>query len=159
MKLIKLFLVTLSLCYYVTILKSQTIYEVTPGTKGNEIILTIENESGSVNAKDLQVKPVKFPEVIKFKNALISLGEIEKKNSKDIGFEFDIDREAKSGSRDTLVINIADDNGGSWQKEIIVEYAKPDVYSLRQNYPNPFNPTTKIEYQLPEEKNILVIWQ
>lgn len=148
---------TLSIIIFLSsIMIAQTIYEVTPGTKGNEIILTIENESGSTNAKNLQIRAIKSPEEIKFKSALVSIGEIEKENSKDIGLEFDVEREAKSGSRDTLVINISDENGSSWQKEIIVEYAKPDVYSLRQNYPNPFNPATKIEYQLPEEKRVVI---
>jgi hypothetical protein len=56
---------------YITILlfsclvTAQTVYEVTPGTKGNEIILSIENESGSTDAEELEIKTAKFPEQIK----------------------------------------------------------------------------------------------
>lgn len=30
----------------------------------------------------------------------------------------------------------------------------PEKYDLKQNYPNPFNPVTKIQYEIPETKNV-----
>ena len=141
----------LLLCYFVTLSPcfSQTVYEVMPGTKGNEIILEIENISENLEAKDLQVKPLKIPAKIKFQDALAAIGTLDKEGIKEIGFEFEVESNAVSGKRDTVIFQITDANGTSWNKEIILEYAKPDVFSLEQNYPNPFNPVTTIKYSIP----------
>ena len=108
------YFVTLSLCF------SQTVYEVMPGTKGNEIILEIENISENIEAKDLQVKPLKIPAKIKFQDALAAIGTLDKEGIKEIGFEFEVESNAVSGKRDTVIFQITDANGTSWNKEIII---------------------------------------
>ena len=112
----------LFLCYFVTLSPcfAQTVYEVMPGTKGNEIILEIENISENIEAKDLQVKPLKIPAKIKFQDALAAIGTLDKEGIKEIGFEFEVESNAVSGKRDTVIFQITDANGTSWNKEIII---------------------------------------
>ena len=50
------------------------------------------------------------------------------------------------------------DNDGSYEysPEVESEIDAPKDYLLSQNYPNPFNPSTKIDYQLPFESNVMI---
>jgi photosystem II stability/assembly factor-like uncharacterized protein len=38
----------------------------------------------------------------------------------------------------------------------VIDGNKPLVYELAQNYPNPFNPTTKIEYSIPAQAQVVL---
>ena len=46
----------------------QTIYDVTPGTKGNRIIISLENESKVSAAKNVEVKLVRSSQALIFNN-------------------------------------------------------------------------------------------
>lgn len=128
---------------------SQTVYQVEPGTKGNKIILTIENTSASLSVNTLMIVETNLSEFIDIKDNAITISNISKSSSKEAEIEFDVLSEAPINNMDTLKFLLSNENGDSWSKEIILEYTPPKVYALFQNYPNPFNPSTTIKYSLP----------
>ena len=128
---------------------SQTVYKVEPGTKGNKIILTIENTSASLSVNTLEIMETNQSEFIDIKDNAITVSNITKGSEKDVEIEFDILIEAPINIKDSLNFVLTNGNGNSWSKKIILEYTPPKSYALFQNYPNPFNPTTTIRYSIP----------
>ena len=137
------------------VLSAQTIYKLTPGTKDNKIILTIENSSEETNMSNINVVVNNNISAIKFHKLSRIIDEIKDCQSKEVEFAFDVDRIVDVNSTDTLNFLISS-KSGSWTKEILIGYDLPKEFKLEQNYPNPFNPTTTIEFSLPKDGKYVI---
>ncbi len=140
----------------------QTIYELIPGTKGNEIMLTVANVSEINPAANVKVKP--HPILSKgegFQEKTITFHQLEQtieilnpKEEKEVTFVFDVSRNAQINKRDTIDFMITSSDGIMMTKQFVFGYAGPKEFKLEQNFPNPFNPTTTIQYQLPQDAKV-----
>jgi hypothetical protein len=129
-------------------LAAQTIYTLVPGTKDNELVLSVSNESLTEDASMIKVTLTKNPAGIELCNRSVQIEKLKKGEEKEAIFTFDVSR-VPGKAKDTLKFLLTDIKGESWNKEIIFEYALPAEFKLEQNYPNPFNPATTIEYAIP----------
>ena len=131
-----------------------TVWEVTPGTKGNEITITLSNISEIENATNVVVKPIKMiasrdskvKPNITFTNESQAIDSIKAGEEKAATFKFDINISAPVNQQDTIDFMISSDNRVMLTKSFVIKYSPPKEFTLSQNYPNPFNPTTKIRY-------------
>jgi hypothetical protein len=128
---------------------AQTVYQVVPDTKGNALVLTIANTSETMGAQEIAVVPVKIPASVTLTTGKQTVASIAAGKEAEVTFHFDIDREAKPNTRDTLEFLVREKTGATSTKSIVVTYSPPATFALDQNYPNPFNPSTTIRYDLP----------
>jgi hypothetical protein len=123
--------------------------ELTPGVKGNQIVLQLSNISHTQSAENVEVRLVKQSANLKFNTTEAAVKNLNTSEEKETSFSFDVNYAADISKQDTVEFLITDNKTIHLTKQFIFSYISPKEYSLEQNYPNPFNPSTKIRYTIP----------
>lgn len=128
---------------------AQQTYEITPGVKGNQIVLQLSNISQTQSAENVEVRLIRQSANLKFNSTEAKINNLNKKEEKEAAFNFDVNYAADISKQDTVEFLITDNKTIHLTKQFIFAYTQPKEFRLEQNYPNPFNPTTKIRYAVP----------
>ena len=90
---------------------AQTVYEFQPGTKGNQIKLTVANISNKNNADNVVVKLIRKSALLNFENETDTISLIEASKEKEAAFTFEVKRNAPVNTKDSIEFSIGDING------------------------------------------------
>ncbi|MFN3873635.1 MAG: T9SS type A sorting domain-containing protein [Ignavibacterium sp.] len=131
-----------------------SVYQLTPGTKNNQLILELFNQSETLAANNIKVILEKVPSHLVFTSDIQELTSLQPSELKEIKMSFDVLRNINSLAEDTLMIIITGSDNILYGKSFIFNYTTPKEFKLEQNYPNPFNPLTKIRYEVPIKSKI-----
>jgi len=148
MKILLLILITFSPLF------PQTVYEVTPGTKGNEINLTVANVSETNQADNVEIILSRKSSSLIFNKETVIVELLKANAEAKATFTFDVNRNTPINQKDTVEFIITSPDGILMTKQFIFSYTGPKEFKLEQNFPNPFNPTTTIQYQLPQDAKV-----
>ncbi len=131
-------------------IQAQSIYELRPGVKGNQIVLQIVNTSETETVSLPKPHLKSGSEHLKFSDNIKETIIINPKEAKEIVYIFDVEYNIGKTEADTIEFIITDNKSIYQTKQFILQYTIPTEYKLEQNYPNPFSPATKIRYQIPD---------
>lgn len=139
---------------YAQLKQELRVYEVVPGTTGNQIILWLANNTALQNLENVELKLLKSSANLDFPIKEVNVGRISKEEEKEVSISFNVNHNTGVIKRDTIVFQISGKEGIKMIKEFVLEYMQPIEYRLENNYPNPFNPATTLRYTLPDESSV-----
>ena len=142
-------IITTILCS--TLSFAQQTYELTPGVKGNQIVLQLSNISSTESAENVEVRLIRQSANLKFNTTEANVKNLNKAEEKEAAFTFDVNYSADITKQDTVEFLVTDNKSIHLTKQFIFTYTQPKEFKLEQNYPNPFNPVTKIRYTVPSD--------